>query len=108
MSGYDLILEIERLKEECDKLGFRIGCPSFNRELDSIALFPKDSESLPIYSRNAEVFIGTLKDLRIWLRGLEWARNYDRMTIGQSVDKKRARKEQDIRNKNLVKIITKE
>ena len=32
---------------------------------------------MPIYSRDAEVFCGTLEQLDVWLRGVEWARNYD-------------------------------
>ena len=39
--------------------------------------------------------------LEIWLRGVEWSRKYDQM-IKVSDDKKRQRKEQDVRNKQLV------
>ena len=71
---------------------------------DTVALKPKDADSLPIYSRDAEVFVGSLTDLQYWLRGVEWAREYDRM-IKISDDKKRARKEQDLRNRQLVKTL---
>jgi hypothetical protein len=47
--------------------------------------------------------VGEIEDLKIWLRGIEWARNYDSMVIGKLNDKKRERKEQDLRNENLVR-----
>jgi hypothetical protein len=106
MSGYSLILEIERLKENCDKLGFRLGHSKHEYHGgrgDVVSLFPKDNEALPVYSRDAELFVGEIEDLKIWLRGIEWARNYDRMVIGKLNDKKRERKEQDLRNENLVR-----
>jgi hypothetical protein len=106
MSGYSLILEIERLKENCDKLGFRLGHSKHEYRGgrgDVVSLFPKDNEALPVYSRDAELFVGEIEDLKIWLRGIEWARNYDRMVIGKLNDKKRERKEQDLRNENLVR-----
>ena len=59
-------------------------------------MFPKDNEALPGYSRDAELFVGTLENLRY------------RMVMGNLNDKKRERKEQDLRNKNLVRLITKE
>ena len=109
MSGYSLIIEIERLKEQCDELGFRLGYSkmgSYKTEFgDVVALFPKDQEALPVYSRDAEIFIGTISDLKNWLRGVTWARDYDRMVMGNLNDKRRERKEQDIRNKRLVDII---
>jgi len=71
---------------------------------DTVALKPKDADSLPIYSRDAEVFVGSLTDLQYWLRGGEWSRDYDRM-MKVTDDKKRARKEQDLRNRQLAKTL---
>jgi hypothetical protein len=34
-----------------------------------------------------------------------WAREYDRMVIDRKMDAKRARKEQDERNKQLIKML---
>ena len=112
MAGYRHILEIEELKAKCDELGFRMGYSErgiYNKEYgDVVALFPKDREALPIYSRDAQLFTGTIESLKTWLDGIEWARKYDRLTIGKEVDARRARKEQDWRNKELVKILTQE
>jgi elongation factor P--beta-lysine ligase len=56
---------------------------------------------LPVYARDAQVFVGTIEQLEVWLRGVEWARQYD-MLLRVSDDKKRKRKEQDERNRQLV------
>ena len=107
MSGYNLVRKTKFLEEECDKLGF-IMCQAkhYIKEFgDVVAIKPKDIESLPPYSRDAEIFIGTINDLERWLEGIEWARKYDRMLFGVKHDEKRIRKEQDYRNEVLVKIL---
>ena len=110
MSGYNLVKKIKFLEEECDKLGFMMcHAKHYTNEFgDLLAIKPKDIESLPPYSRDAEVFIGTLTDLERWLQGVEWARKYDRMLFGTKHDEKRIRKEQDFRNEVLVKILKSE
>ena len=103
MSGYQTILRIRRLEEEVNNLGFMLAYPK-NHHFDSgdqVSLKPKDAESVPIYARDTEVFVGTLEELNVWLRGVQWARGYD-MMLRVSDDKKRERKEQDERNKQLV------
>jgi hypothetical protein len=39
------------------------------------------------------------------MRGVFWAREYDRMTIDRKLDAKRERKEQDERNRILLKTL---
>ena len=65
---------------------------------------PKDHESLPIYSRDAQVFVGSLEALETWLNGVEWARNYD-MMCKISDDDKRAKAEQKERNRQLMRTL---
>lgn len=109
MAGYATLLKIRRLEEECDKLGFMF-CHSkhgnYKQEFgDVVALKPKDQDSLPIYARDAELFCGTFDELEVWLRGVNWARGYDQMLLGKKLETMRSRKEQDYRNRQLVKII---
>ena len=66
-----------------------------------VALKPRD-ECLPVYSRDAEVFVGTLEALEHWLQGLHFARKYDSMLMGKNFDAQRQRKEQDYRNRQLL------
>jgi hypothetical protein len=95
MSGYQTILRIRRIEETVVKLGFmlsnsRHGWDNINP--DMVALKPRDEDAVPIYARDTEVFRGTLEELEVWLRGVEWARDYDRM-LRISDDKKRAQGE---------------
>ena len=107
MAGYGIVLQIERLKTELDKLGFMM-CYSKHGSSSSyhetVAIRPKDSDALPIYSRDAELFAGSLDNLDRWIQGVKWARDYDRM-LKVSDDKKRARKEQDLRNYHLAQML---
>jgi hypothetical protein len=80
MSGYQTILRIRRIEETVAKLGFMLSNSRHgwdNSNPDMIALKPCDDDALPVYSRDAEIFRGTLEELEVWLRGVEWARDYD-------------------------------
>jgi hypothetical protein len=106
VSGYSIIRKIRYLEEECDKLGFKITSTKdyVNIYGDVVALKPK-ADCLPIYSRDAELFVGSIEDLERWLQGFHFARKYDSLLLGNKHDKLRDRKEQDYRNKQLIKQI---
>jgi len=105
MSGYTQILEIRRLEERVSQLGFKFANARNSDHFgELLALVPKDTEAVPIYCRDAEVFVGTLKDLQYWLRGVEWAREYDRM-LKVSSDESRGKMEQKELNKQLLRSI---
>lgn len=107
MSGYNMILQIERLKETADKLGFMLCYPrgGWGQEHgDMVSIKPKDKDALPIYARDAQFFTGTIDEMMSFFRGIEWARQYDEM-LRVSTDVKRERKEQDVRNKQMVSIL---
>jgi len=103
MSGYNTVLRLRRLEQEATALGFMFAYPKhrYDSEVDMVALKPRDADAVPIYSRDAEVFCGTLDQLDVWLRGVEWARNYD-MMLKVSDEKKRERREQDLRNSMMM------
>jgi hypothetical protein len=94
MSGYQSILALRRLEQQVEKLGFMFAYPKsrYGDEVDMVALKPKDADAVPIFSRDAEVFVGTLQQLEVWIRGVEWARNYDYM-LRLSDEKKREKYE---------------
>lgn len=96
MAGYQAILELRRLEEAVDKLGFMLCATKHGNwgstDGDKVACKPKDADSLPIYTRDAEVFVGTLEQLQVWIRGVQWAREYD-MMLKLSDEKKRTIKE---------------
>ena len=106
MNWYNLIRKIRYLEEEFHKLGFQI-CPAqyhINEFGDVVALKARD-KCLPIYNRDAELFVGTIEDLERWLQGLQFARKYDSMVMGKAHDARRDRREQDYRNRRLLKQI---
>lgn len=106
--GYHTILQMRRAEAKANELGFMFAYPKHgwhgSNGQEFLALKPKDADSLPIYSRDAQMFSGTLDDVEHFMLGIEWARNYDNM-LKVSDTKKRERKEQDVRNKNLVALL---
>jgi hypothetical protein len=107
MSGWNTIERIRRLEEEIDKLGFKFAKSKHSDWTDdhgALSLKPKDPNALPIYSRDAELYVGSVEGLETWLHGVRWAREYD-MMLRLSDDKKRSAAEQKERNKNLMRTI---
>jgi hypothetical protein len=107
MSGWNTIQRLHRLEEEIDKLGFKFGKPKhgdWEQTERSICLVPKDADALPIYSRDAELYIGTSEQLETWLHGVRWARDYD-MMLKLGDDKKRSAAEQKERNRQLMRTL---
>ena len=107
MAGWNTIQRIRNIEEKIDKLGFKFSKSKhsdWSEDHGALSLVPKDHEALPIYSRDAELFVGSLERLEDWLAGVRWAREYD-MMLKLSDEKKRARKEQDERNRILLKTI---
>lgn len=108
MIGIRAIEKIERVRAVADQFGLK-----FERsrngysEFDGIALVPKDQDSLPIYTRDAELFSGTLDEVEDWLNGVMWAKSYYQM-LGLVDDKKIQRKEQDERNRRLINLLKQE
>ena len=109
MSGWDQIQQVRKLEERADKLGLKFTAYRHDdRYGDNVALVPKDSDALPIFSRDAEMFVGSLEGAGYWMQGVMWAREYDRLAVDRNLDKKRERKEQDERNMQLAKILKEE
>ena len=112
MSGYKSILVLRHLEKEVDQLGFVLEAPKSSGWGDSdfddrVSIIPKDENALPVYSRDAEIFTGTLENLRIWLQGVQWARQYDEM-LKLSDDKKRTKKEDEERGRQLISKLKKD
>jgi hypothetical protein len=107
MSGWNTIQRIRNLEEKIDLLGFKFAKSKHGDWTDAhgaLSLVPKDMDALPMYSRDAELFVGSLERLEDWLAGVEWARNYDRM-CKISTDKARADAEQKERNRQLMRTL---
>lgn len=104
MAGYGLIRKIKFLEEQLDRLGMTWGHNKYGSPGDfgdTLAVMPKEG-CLPHYARDAELFVGTIEGLQIWLQGIEWARRYD-IILGLQTEQRRVRAEQNEHNKQLMK-----
>ena len=107
MSGWNTIQRIRNLEEKIDLLGFKFAKSKHGDWTDAhgaLSLVPKDADSLPIYSRDAELFVGSIERLEDWLHGVRWAREYD-MMLKLSDEKKRTAAEQKERNRQLMRTL---
>lgn len=108
MAGYNAVIKLRALEQRVDRLGFRMGHPNYGNYQqefgDVVSLFPKE-DALPIYSRDAELFSGTLDGMEIWLNGWEKLQQYNRLLMGKNFEKQVLRKEQDYRNERLMTIV---
>ena len=107
MSGWNTIQRIRNLEEKIDLLGFKFAKSKHGDWTDAhgaLSLVPKDMDALPMYSRDAELFVGSLERLEDWLAGVQWARDYDRM-CKISTDKSRSAAEQKERNRQLMRTL---
>jgi len=107
MSGWETIQRIKRVEQLIDELGFKFAKSKHSDWSDNhgaLSLKPKDPDALPIYSRDAELFIGTVERLEDWLAGVRWAREYD-MMLKLTDEKKRNNAEQKERNRQLMRTL---
>ena len=75
MSGWNTIQRIRNLEEKIDLLGFKFSKSKHGDWTDShgaLSLVPKDADALPMYSRDAELFVGSIERLADWLAGVQW------------------------------------
>ena len=103
--NWDDLQRVKRIEARANALGFEFKSSDHSWIDSSNAIYvkPKD-DLLPLYSRDATFFKGTLESIENWLDGIEWARRYDEL-LRLTNDKKRAAKEQQERNKQLMKTI---
>ena len=108
MTGFATVKKIRRIEETLHNLGMQLYYDKYASTSDehSLSVIPRDDE-LPMYSRDATLFTGSLEALDYWLMGVQWSRGYD-LLLRVSDDKKRARKEQDTRNKHTMQRIKNE
>jgi|688.fasta_scaffold04955_38 hypothetical protein len=104
VAGWQLLKSFRDVEERANKIGLKFAPSKYSgMEFDTIALMPLD-EHLPVYNREAEIFAGTLQDIDKWLRGVEWARNYDDI-MKVSTHDKRQTAESKYQQRELLKVI---
>ena len=106
MAGWAAIKQIRELTDRAHRLGMKFAPYRHDDyKADHVALVPCYPDSLPIYTRDAILFAGSLEGAGKFMQGVLWAREYDRMTVDRNLDAKRVRKEQDERNRQMLKIL---
>jgi hypothetical protein len=100
-TGWKTYQRFLRLEQRCRDQGFKIASPKHKYERDFIALQPADPDSLPVFTRDVDIFVGNLDEVEKWLSGYEYAKLYLKM-IKAVTDHKIDRCEQKIRNDLLV------
>jgi hypothetical protein len=104
VAGWQLLKSFRDVEERANKIGLKFAPSKYSgMEFDTIALMHLD-EHLPVYNREAEIFAGTLQDIDKWLRGVEWARNYDDI-MKVSTHDKRQTAESKYQQRELLKVI---
>ena len=101
MAGFETVQIMRDFEKTCYDLGFEISKSTYNPQ--GIALTARD-DCFPHYSRDAELFSGSIEEALLWLKGFTWAREYDVM-LKLSNDKKRNEQEQKERNRQLMRSI---
>lgn len=105
MTGYATIEKYKFVLYRLNQIGLTIAKSKYGDVITQMSVMPMQDtveETVPIYSRDAELFIGTLEEIEFWIYGVEWARQYDMVLFGKKHNDNRKRKEQDVRNRNLV------
>jgi hypothetical protein len=102
--GLKTYRKLMKVEARARALGMQFTVPkTYYADQDCIVLSPVDQE-LPLYIRDAELFTGDVDQVATFLRGIEWARQYD-SSILKGNDNRRLRKEQDYRNTGLKNIL---
>jgi hypothetical protein len=87
MSGWQTLRQIQRLQEQAELWGFQLAAPQhhYGNE-DLISLQPR-LDRLSCWSRDAQLFTGTLAQAEQWLAG--WARALHYLQMIGAADAKR-------------------
>lgn len=104
MSGWTTVSLVHDIERQLDQMGLSM---ARGQDYNKVTVIPKPNMPTTIYTNGTTLFSGTLEELDVWLWGIRWAREYDRVLFGKTHDDKRLRKEQDARNRQLVEIIKK-
>lgn len=104
--GIRTIRKIRDLEERANRLGFKFVQSKHyfgSEHTELLALAPLDN-CLPVYTRDAELWTGTLEQLEDFFKGIEFSTRYYQQ-LGLINQKKISRKEQDVRNQQLLAAI---
>ena len=106
MTSLKRLQQIESLQRQLEAQGMRVEVRNMNmvfpnsQEVEIVAVYPSVT-GLPHYARDAELFIGTLDDVQLWISGVQWLTAYYNL-LGIDNGAKREQKEQAERERQLL------
>ena len=104
MSGINIVTKVQRIVKTAEEMGFALCYPRHGGGgEDFIGLRPID-DKFPLYGRDDEIWSGSLEQADSFFAGIQFARDYDR-ALKISTQAKRERAEQNIRNRELVRLL---
>lgn len=100
--GYYDISKIRRIEQRAESVGFKFASPKYGGRSDTaIGLRLINNEVYPVYSRDTEIFVGSLDDINSFLDGMIFMKNYLAM-LKIITDKKVQHAEGLVRQKQLI------
>lgn len=106
MSGYNTYTRWQRIEAQAKALGFRIGNPQHGWRgedaCDMVSLYPGE-DSLPVYSRDAELFTGTFSGIETWLSGWARAQQYDQLLRISNAKKRKAHEAKEVERQRIIR-----
>jgi hypothetical protein len=102
--NWDDVKKIKKLEADLAAIGFKLAPGLFNSSYTGLRA--NTVEDLPVYARDAEILLfSTVEEISLLIRGVKWARDYDRMLWGNNHTDQRKKKEVAVHQKKLVKLI---
>ena len=87
---------LDRVVTTLEKLGYKIKPAKYGQE--SVGVYPLEDKN-PLYSRDAEVYTGTIEQIACWMRGVEHQDGYLKMLKATSDERIKALEEKYIKKK---------
>ena len=87
---------LDRVVTTLNKLGYKINPAKYGQGL--IGVYPLEDKN-PLYSRDAEVYTGTIEQIACWMRGVEHQDGYLKMLKATSDERIKALEEKYIKKK---------
>lgn len=99
MNWYDIQI-LERLRVRLKNLGYTMKQSKYNNSGEYlIGIYPLN-DKVPIYSRDAEVFAGTIEVISAWARGIEHQTDY--LVMLKATSDKKIKKLEDKYIKDII------
>ena len=87
---------LDRVVTTLNKLGYKINPAKYGQ--GSIGVYPLEDKN-PLYSRDAEVYTGSIEQIACWMRGVEHQDGYLKMLKATSDERIKALEEKYIKKK---------